>query len=84
MLILKYFATVGTVLTVAVLALSAYLEPSKSDAPARMPGSTTTASLFVAAPKSQPQAISDPGVSQPKVAAAPASTHSSHHRPRVR
>ena len=36
MLILKYFATVGTVLTAALLALSAYLASSEPTAPARV------------------------------------------------
>ena len=51
MLILKYFATVGTVLTAALLALSAYLAPSEPTAPARALRTTTASSLLIVTPK---------------------------------
>ena len=51
MLILKYFATVGTVLTAALLALSAYLAPSELTAPARALRTTTASSLLIVTPK---------------------------------
>jgi hypothetical protein len=86
MLILKYFATVGALLTAALLALNAYLDQSGSNAAARVPRSTTTASLFLVPPTTQTKGVVNPDVPQPTVAAAsaPTSTHSAHHRHRVR
>jgi hypothetical protein len=86
MLIFKYFATVGTLLTAALLALNAYLDQSGSNAAARVPGSTTTASLFLVPPTTQTKDVVIPDVPQPSVAAtsAPTSTHSAHHRHRAR
>ena len=48
--LLKYFLTVGTILTVGLFALSAYLEPQTSDAAARVSVTPTTASLLAIAP----------------------------------
>ena len=84
MLVLKYFATVGTVLTAAILALSAYLEPSSPGAAARMPRSTTTASVFIVAPEPKRQDTIEPAAALPKAASTPASAHAAHHRNRSR
>ena len=46
----RYFITVGTVLTVGLFALSAYLEPVSSDAGARVSVAPTTATLLPFAP----------------------------------
>jgi len=46
----KYFLAVGTVLTLGLFALSAYLEPVKSVAGARVSVAPTTASLVYFAP----------------------------------
>ncbi len=46
----RYFITVGTVLTVGLFALSAYLEPVSSDASARVSVAPTTATLLSFAP----------------------------------
>jgi hypothetical protein len=84
MLILKYFAMVGTLLTAALLALNAYFDQSGSNTAATVPRSTTTASLLVP-PTTETKGAVNPDVPQPKVAAAaPTSTHSAHHRHRVR
>jgi len=82
MLILKYFATTGTLLTAALLALNAYLDQSGSNAAARISRSMTTASLFLVLPTTQTKGVVNPDVPQPEVAAAsaPTSTHSVHHR----
>jgi hypothetical protein len=72
MLILKYFATVGTVLGTFLLALNAYLDPFGSNAAARVPSSMTTASVYLALPMTQTKSAINPEVSQPKVAAASA------------
>jgi hypothetical protein len=46
----RYFVTVGTVLTVSLFALNAYLEPAASDAGARVSVAPTTSSLIYFAP----------------------------------
>jgi hypothetical protein len=46
----RYFITVGTVLTVGLFVLNAYLEPVSSDAGARVSVAPTTASLVNLAP----------------------------------
>jgi hypothetical protein len=46
----RYFITVGTILTVGLFALSAYLEPVSSDAGARVSVAPTTASLLAFGP----------------------------------
>jgi hypothetical protein len=79
MLIFKYFATVGTLLAVFLLALNAYLDPSGSAA-ARVPSSMTTASVYLAQPTIQTKSAVNPDVPQPKVAAAPAPKSGSTHR----
>ena len=43
--VLRYFVTVGALLTFGLFALSAYLEPTSTDAAARVSVSPTTASL---------------------------------------
>jgi hypothetical protein len=83
MLILKYFATVGTVLTAALLALSAHLAPSEPTAPARALRATTTSSLLIVTPKAPAREIVEPDVAQPKIAAAPP-TQPTRHRNRAR
>jgi hypothetical protein len=83
MLILKYFAALGTVLTAGILALNAYLEPSNSAAGARVLRTTTTASMMLITPKMLTPNVDAP-LSQPKVAAAPTPTHSTRHRNRAR
>jgi hypothetical protein len=49
----RYFVTVGTVLTVSLFALNAYLEPVSPNAGARVSVAPTTASLvyFASSPK---------------------------------
>ena len=42
----RYFITVGAALTVALFAISAYLEPAQSDAGARVSVAPTTATLL--------------------------------------
>ena len=81
MLILKFFATTGTLLTAALLALNAYLDQSGSNAAARIPRSMTTASVFLVLSTAQTKGV-NPDVPQPTVAAAsaPTSTHSVRHR----
>jgi hypothetical protein len=49
--LLKYFLTVGTILTAGLLALSAYLEPTSRESAARVAVAPTTASLLSFAPK---------------------------------
>jgi len=49
----KYFLTVGTVLTLGLFALSAYLEPVKSVAGARVSVAPITSSLVYLAPAPQ-------------------------------
>jgi hypothetical protein len=46
----KYLVTVGALLTVGLFALSAYLEPTSTDAAARVSVTPTTASLVYVAP----------------------------------
>ncbi len=46
----RYFITVGTVLTVSLFALNAYLEPISPSAGARVSVAPTTASLATFAP----------------------------------
>ena len=82
MLILKYFAMVGTVLTAAILAMNAYFEPSDPAAPARVLRTATTASLLTITPRAA-RGIIEPDVAQPKVAAAPP-TQPTRHRNRAR
>jgi hypothetical protein len=82
MLVLKYFAAVGAVLTAALLALNAYLEPSESAAPARVLRTATAASLIVA-PRPQARVTVEPAIAQSKVAAAPP-TQPTRHRNRAR
>jgi hypothetical protein len=48
--VLKFFLTVGTILTFGLFALSAYLEPVPADAPVRVSVASTTASLLYFAP----------------------------------
>ena len=84
MLILKYFAAVGTLLATVLLALNAYLDPSGSSAAARV-SSMTTASVSLALPATPTESVAKPDVPQPKVAAASApKSNSAHHRHRVR
>jgi hypothetical protein len=53
--LLKYFLTVGAALTVGLLVLSAYLEPTPSDTAAKVSAAPTTASVLnFAAPASAP------------------------------
>jgi len=52
MLVLKYFLTVGTVLTIGLFALSSYMESEK----ASRPRTQTTATLAVAPPPAKPKA----------------------------
>ena len=47
----KYFVTVGTLLTLGLFALSAYLDPVTADKGARVSVSPTTASLVTIAPQ---------------------------------
>jgi hypothetical protein len=85
MLILTYFATVGAVLIAALFALNAYLDPSSSDAGARMPRATTTSQSLVA-PETPAKIVIDPDAVPPAVtvtSAAP-SAHSTRHRHHVR
>jgi hypothetical protein len=85
MLILKYFAMVGTLLATVLLALNAYLDPSGLNAAARVPSSMTTASVYQALPTTQTESAVNPDVPQPKVAAASApKSGSAHRRHRVR
>jgi hypothetical protein len=46
----KYFVTVGVLLTLGLFALSAYIEPTSSDAAARVSVTPTTASLVYVGP----------------------------------
>jgi hypothetical protein len=48
--LLRYFVTVGALLTAGLFALSAYLDPAASDAKARVSVAPTTASLIALAP----------------------------------
>lgn len=84
MLVLKFFAAVGTVLTASILVLNAYLEPARSDAAARIARGPTAASLFTVTPKPQPRLSIDPHVVQPIIAVASASTRPTRHRQRAR
>jgi hypothetical protein len=84
MLILKYFATTGMLLSAALLALNAYFDQSGPSA-ARLPRSTTETSQLSVLPVTQTKDIVTPDALQPKVAAAPAAkSNSAHHRHRVR
>jgi hypothetical protein len=83
MLILKYFATVGTVLTAALLALSAYLAPSELTAPARALRTTTASSLLIVTPKAPALGTIEPEIAPSKVTAAPP-TQPTRHRNRAR
>ena len=47
----RYFLTVGALLSLGLLALSAYLEPASRDAAARVSVTPTTASLAHIAPR---------------------------------
>jgi hypothetical protein len=49
--LLRYFITVGTILTVGLFALSSYLEPLASEAGARVSVAPTTASLLYFGPQ---------------------------------
>jgi hypothetical protein len=49
--LLRYFITVGTILTVGLFALSSYLEPLAADAGARVSVAPTTASLLYFGPQ---------------------------------
>lgn len=49
--LLRYFITVGTILTLGLFALSSYLEPVASDASARVSVAPTTTSLLYFAPQ---------------------------------
>jgi len=49
----KYFVTVGTLLTLGLFALSAYLDPGTADKAARVSVSPTTASLVSVAPQAK-------------------------------
>ena len=51
----RYFITVGTVLTVGLFALSAYLEPASMVAGARVSVAPTTATLLSFAPPAKKQ-----------------------------
>jgi hypothetical protein len=46
----KFFVTVGALLTLGLFALSAYLEPTSTDAAARVSVTPTTASLVYVGP----------------------------------
>ena len=46
--LLRYLVTVGALLTLGLFALSAYLEPTSTDAAARVSVSPTTASVVYA------------------------------------
>jgi hypothetical protein len=84
MLILKYFLTVGAVLTTALFAVNAYLEPPTGSAAAggHMSFAASTATLPIVPAKPQPVALSEAPAPAPR-AAAP-SAHSTHQRHRVR
>ena len=85
MLIFKYFVTAGTLLTAALLALNAYLDPSGSNTAARLPPSMRTASVYLGQPTTQTKDVVNPDVPQPKVAAASVpKSGSAHRRRRVR
>jgi hypothetical protein len=77
--LLKYFLTVGAVLTLGLFALSAYLEPKTSAAGARVSVTPTTASLVTIAP-AKPAAAAPTTVAQTTVAVPPApqKTRSKH------
>ena len=49
--LLKYFLTVGTILTAGLYALSAYLEPDLRETAAKVAVAPTAASLLYFAPK---------------------------------
>jgi hypothetical protein len=49
--LLKYFLTVGSILTAGLLALSAYLEPASRETAAKVAVAPTTASLLSFAAK---------------------------------
>jgi hypothetical protein len=48
--LLKYFVTVGVLLTLGLFALNAYLDPASTDGAARVSVTPTTASLVLIAP----------------------------------
>jgi hypothetical protein len=75
--ILRYFITVGIALTLALFALSNYLEPATSTAGARVSVTPTTASLVHLAPS--PTKPIQPQVAEVKPAPVkPAHTKASH------
>ncbi len=51
----KYFVTVGVLLTLGLFALSAYLDPTSTDAGARVSVTPTTASLYIAPTQPKPK-----------------------------
>ena len=53
--LIKYFVMVGTLLTLGLFALSAYLDPVTTDKAARVSVSPTTASLVPVAPQPRPK-----------------------------
>jgi len=84
MLILKYFATTGMLLSAALLALNAYFDQPGPSA-ARLPRSTTMASLLSVVPATKTKDIVTPDVPRPKAAAASApKSGATHRRHRVR
>ena len=53
--LLRYLVTVGAVLTLGLVWLSAYLEPTSTDAAARLSVSPTTASVLYAGAAHKPK-----------------------------
>jgi hypothetical protein len=82
MLIVKYFAAVGTVLIAGLLALNAYLAPSQPTAPARVLASTTASSLLMVTPRVQARSAIQPEIAPSKVAAAPPPQPTRHRKAR--
>ena len=81
MLILKFFAAAGTVLTAGLLVLNAYLAPSQPTAPATVLAATTASQLMVI-PQAQAR-TSQPETAPSNVAAAPPA-QSVRHRNKAR
>ena len=64
---MRYFLTVGTLLTAGLLVVSAYLEAQTTDAAARVSVTPTTASLYI--PPARPQPVSTIADAMPALAA---------------
>jgi hypothetical protein len=90
MLILKYFLTVGTALTLGLLALNAHMVGSSSIAPGAVIRTATSATLPTVAPKPQPveeapvvEVTPLPALAKPAASSrrSSQSARSSQHRP---